>query len=126
MKVYVMVTNDRYELPVYVADSPAEMAEATGCNPKTVYQMVSRYNAGTIKKSRFISVEIEDDEDENVLLIRQFLDGKIDAMCASRKCGISLTAFYMRVRTYCEKHGIEQPRDCRGHRMYVGRRSYQG
>lgn len=126
MRVYVMVTNDRYELPVYVADSPAEMAEATGCNPKTVYQMVSRYNAGTIKKSRFISVEIEDYEDENVLLIRQFLSGEIDAMCGARKCGISRSAFYQRVRAYCEKHGIEQPRDCRRHRMYVGRRSYQG
>ena len=60
MKLYLMVTNDKYELPLIVADSAKELAEKSGNPTNTVYCMMSKYRHGKIKSSRFICVEVED------------------------------------------------------------------
>lgn len=59
MKLYMMVTQDRYELPLCVTDSVKELAKFSGLSVDTLYQMMSKYKHGRIKKSRFIAVEVE-------------------------------------------------------------------
>lgn len=59
MKIYMMVTNDKYELPMCIADSPKELSEMSGYPANTIYCMMSKYKHGKIKFSRFICVEVD-------------------------------------------------------------------
>lgn len=37
MKIYIATTPDRYELPIFVADSAPELARLCGCNVQRIY-----------------------------------------------------------------------------------------
>ena len=43
MKLYMMVTKDKYELPLGVYDSIEEMAEKQGLKKSTIVTQLSRY-----------------------------------------------------------------------------------
>ena len=58
--LYMWVTLDKYELPLFVADSPAELAEVCGVRPDTIYTMVSRYSHGKIPRSQYVRVEVDE------------------------------------------------------------------
>lgn len=62
MCVYMKITKDKYELPLAVADSPAELAAMTGDSIKTIYSSVSREKRRTnpkYKNHRFLKIEID-------------------------------------------------------------------
>ena len=59
-KLYLYVTDDRYELPLIVADSVPELSRITGKSINVIHSMISKYNKGKIKRSRFLSVELEE------------------------------------------------------------------
>lgn len=62
MCVYMKVTKDKYELPLAVADSPAELAAMTGDSIKTIWSAVSRAKHRSnpkYKNHRFLKVEID-------------------------------------------------------------------
>ena len=62
MCVYMKVTKDEFELPLAVADSPAELAAMTGDSINTIYSAVSREKCRTnpkYKNHRFLKVEID-------------------------------------------------------------------
>lgn len=40
--LYMAVTNDKYELPVYITDSAGELAELLGVKKKTIIEVISR------------------------------------------------------------------------------------
>ena len=40
-KLYIAVTPDKFELPVYVADTPMELARVMGTSPNTVLSVIS-------------------------------------------------------------------------------------
>lgn len=63
-KVYMAVSEDEYELPELVADSANELAKAMGVTRNTVDSQVSRRKHGIVQRSKYVAVEIEDDEDE--------------------------------------------------------------
>ena len=46
MKLYLMVTNDKYQLPVFVADSARELSRMSGVPANTIYCMMSKYKHG--------------------------------------------------------------------------------
>lgn len=58
MKVYMMVTGDKYQLPVYIADTAKELSKICGTSTNTIYSIVSKYKHGKIKYPRFICVKI--------------------------------------------------------------------
>lgn len=62
MKVYMMVTKDKYSLPIAVAGSGSELSRITGVPEMQILSCVSKYRKGKIKNTRFICVEVEDDE----------------------------------------------------------------
>lgn len=59
-KLYMVVTLDKYELPLYVADSVAELSEWSGNTIGAIYSLMSKAKNGKIKRSRFISVDISE------------------------------------------------------------------
>lgn len=57
-KLYMMVTQDKYELPVFVTDSVKELAKFSGFKEGSIYTITSQYRRGQRKKSQFICVEV--------------------------------------------------------------------
>jgi len=62
MVIWMEVSKDRYELPVVVADSCAELARRCGVKKNSIFMHVSRCRRGQIRQQRFVKVEVEDDE----------------------------------------------------------------
>lgn len=62
MVLYMAVTNDVYELPVAVADSPKELAEMLGSDRNTISSTIShaKRRGG---RSRYIKVVVDDETD---------------------------------------------------------------
>ena len=60
MKLYMCVTLDDYELPLYVADSVPELAKVMGCSTNCIYPALYRVRTGKKKRSKFVEVEVED------------------------------------------------------------------
>ena len=61
MKLYLQVTRDKYELPLAIADSPAELARITGAKPATVASTLSHYRHGRYTRTQFVEVEIDEE-----------------------------------------------------------------
>ena len=49
--IYMMVTNDRYELPIMVADSSTELAVMVGCDPTHITRTAKAYEDGKRKST---------------------------------------------------------------------------
>lgn len=41
MKVYIMVTQDEFELPVAIADTVTELSKIAGVHARTIYSSIS-------------------------------------------------------------------------------------
>lgn len=54
--IYMMVSDDKYELPLYVADSAQELAEKLGVKKGTIYSHVIQWEKGKIKKAKYIRI----------------------------------------------------------------------
>lgn len=63
MKLYLMVTDDKYELPLCVADSVKELVEFSGKTYMQICSLMSKHKYGKIKKATFLSVEVEEEEE---------------------------------------------------------------
>ncbi len=59
MYVYMEITKDRYELPVAVADTMAELAKICGVHMTAISHAING-----AKRTKYIRVEIEDYEEE--------------------------------------------------------------
>ena len=57
----MLVTKDKYELPVIIAETSTELARICGVSNRTVISGALRSKSGKVKKSRYIKVEIDDD-----------------------------------------------------------------
>ena len=63
MMVYMLVSQDKYELPLIVALSAAELARKCGVNKYTIIGQILRYEQGKIHRSRYVRVEIDEEEE---------------------------------------------------------------
>lgn len=59
MMVYMVVSRDKYELPMIVADTVGELARFQGVKKETIYQRMSHRKG---KKSIYVKVDIGDEE----------------------------------------------------------------
>ena len=59
-KLYMKVTNDKYELPLAVADSIADLARMTGIKPESLYSIISRDRHGKKHSYSYREVYIDD------------------------------------------------------------------
>lgn len=58
--IWMMVTLDKYELPLIVADSASELAKKVGVDKNTVMAAVSHVKNGRKNRSRYVKVEVDD------------------------------------------------------------------
>jgi len=58
MKLYLAVTPDEYELPIYVCDSGKELAEKLGVSQSTIYTLIAHDRDGSRTGRKVIKVEI--------------------------------------------------------------------
>jgi len=77
--LYMAVTNDPLELPVFSADSAKELAQVTGVAPATVLTYICRgkyndryrakdgCNRMTRTRFKYVKVELPDDEEEDLM-----------------------------------------------------------
>ena len=59
--VWLKVTTDKYELPVAVADSAAELASLVGVKECNIYSSISHVKHGTFGSTPYRKVVIEDE-----------------------------------------------------------------
>lgn len=62
MPMYMAVTADKYELPLFVADTVWEMAKHFGVTENTVYSSISKGLSGKRNGYRFVKVEEVENE----------------------------------------------------------------
>jgi ribosomal protein L7Ae-like RNA K-turn-binding protein len=64
-KIYMEVTQDEYELPIRIADSRSQLARMCGVSKAAVSVAISHWKNGDVKRSRFVMVEVDDEEGED-------------------------------------------------------------
>lgn len=64
-KIWMEVTQDKYELPVAIADTAKELAEIVGTTTNNIVSQCSHYRKGRLKSSRFRMIEIEEAMNDN-------------------------------------------------------------
>lgn len=60
MIVWMLVTKDKYQLPIAIADTSKELAKICGVSNRTVISGALRDKSGAVKKSRYIKVVVDD------------------------------------------------------------------
>lgn len=60
-KLYMAVSADQYELPLYVADTAKELAEWSGVKPNYVSTAIYYKYSGKKMGMKFVKVELEED-----------------------------------------------------------------
>lgn len=64
MKLYLQVTDDRFEFPVAIAESQAELARMVGVSTNTIGSALCNLRSGRYKSSIYREVDIDDDIDD--------------------------------------------------------------
>lgn len=62
MKLYLQVTKDKYELPLAVAETGAELARMIGVNANTIHSTICKTNQVGDRRCSYVAVEVDDDE----------------------------------------------------------------
>lgn len=71
MTLYIAVTNDRYELPIAVAETQTELAIMVGVDISTICKQIKRRAAGKKEcprkkyRMKFYKVDCEESKNEN-------------------------------------------------------------
>ena len=55
-KLYVAVTKDRYELPMFIADTQTQLSEMIGVHPSAISRSIKR---GSIVQEEYRVVEVD-------------------------------------------------------------------
>lgn len=61
MKLYLKVTRDKYELPVAVADTQAELARMCGVSLSSIASALCLMRQGVYKRPIYREVEVDDE-----------------------------------------------------------------
>lgn len=61
--LYMLVTEDEYELPLIVEESPSVLARKCGVTHCAIISLAMKVERGEIARSRYRRVKISDDEE---------------------------------------------------------------
>lgn len=64
MIIYMAVSADKYELPLYIADTLEQMANIYGVTTQCVYRQIKLKSNGVISGRKFVKVEIKENDNE--------------------------------------------------------------
>ena len=59
MRLYMWVSKDKYQLPLFVSEKVEEVARVSGRNINTVYSSISKQKYGVVNNSQFLCVEVD-------------------------------------------------------------------
>ena len=59
MRLYMWVSKDKYQLPLFVSEKVEEVARVSGRNIFTIYSSISKHKYGVVKNSQFLCVEVD-------------------------------------------------------------------
>lgn len=62
--VYMKVTQDKYELPIFIADSVNELAEICGVKSRSIRSCMSHFKTGINNNCCYIKVEFDEGDEE--------------------------------------------------------------
>lgn len=57
--IYMMVSDDKYELPLCIADSAQELADKVGVSRNAITAHICRSKKGQVKKIRYLRIKKE-------------------------------------------------------------------
>lgn len=63
MKLYMGVTPDKYELPLFVAETAEELSKMVGTNRATIYSSITHKASGKISGVKFIKITIDEEKE---------------------------------------------------------------
>lgn len=63
MIIYMGVTADKYEFPIYITDTATELAKMVGISRSAVRSSISKNSSGRNKGIKFVKVEIDEEEE---------------------------------------------------------------
>lgn len=63
MKLYMGVTPDKYELPLYIADSLKELSKMNGFDYDSICHRISKRSSGRNKGVKFIKIIIDEEKE---------------------------------------------------------------
>ena len=63
--VYTMVTDDKYEFPIAMADTATELGKIIGKSDHTIRSSICLYKKGKLKRTRYHKIKIDYWEDAN-------------------------------------------------------------
>lgn len=63
MNIYMAVDLEYYELPYAIADTAEELAKLCGVTKSNVCSAISNVKNGRAKRSRYVKVEVEDEDE---------------------------------------------------------------
>lgn len=66
MKLYMGVTPDKYELPLFVADSLKELSKMSGFDYDSIRHRISKRSSGRNKGIKFIKITIDEEKEWNL------------------------------------------------------------
>ena len=81
MYIYLVVTADKYELPIAVANSGHEVAEILGIKRESVYSMITRKQSVFLHGQRYRIVRVNLDKEEKITV-----DNSISKIMSILKC----------------------------------------
>lgn len=58
--LYMAVTPDKYELPVYVAESCEDLAERYHLTKSAIYTSISQNKSGSMRGVKFVKIKMKD------------------------------------------------------------------
>jgi len=59
INLYMAVTADRYELPLFVADSPRELVLVTGYSKNIILSSIAHNQSGRMRGVKFIRISVD-------------------------------------------------------------------
>lgn len=62
MRLFMKITEDKYELPLIVTPNISELADKCGVTRNSIESEISRYYHGRIKSCKYRRVDVEEDE----------------------------------------------------------------
>lgn len=63
-KLYLMVTQDKYALPMAVADSISQLAKMQGIKARTISSYICKQTKKGFKYPKYIVIEVDEEEFE--------------------------------------------------------------
>lgn len=60
--LWMKVTNDKYQLPLVVADTSSQLAELCGVNKEVIFRQINRQKKNPKVKPRYVRVDYTDEE----------------------------------------------------------------